>query len=435
MSEEWMLRLPQPVPDSKPRVFVEPIAAGEKVVAETRSAVYNFLRAQYSAAVAVETEGRGFLAATRANNVDALVIRGISDLIDSKSNTDAQGSQNLAATRASAFAFQVLSKLEDTANDRSSDPRVGEGSTARTGNLESEKATYLGIIDRQFWGMMERNWHVSCFVNWKPPLMQLDPLLEIVQHYRHFLLFTHDPISTSALLMGATRYAVGQGIVNSEIIPLRLPLERWLTHESLDDLLTIALSDMTRFSSKFISFLHRQIEAGQAFLILEPPTAGDLSSEAISWIRDLTRGVAHNCRLVVLAKFGHNVLDLRKVGFPILIQPYSESEAPNLRLMLRALSSETRDPGEYISGELQISCKIGRSWSIAFKTSDNCYLTIFCRGTTGNLYRLFLDADQSESFIYAKHIYTVPRPGEEFYFKEQGPPERNWSMHLLHGNR
>ncbi|NET58131.1 MAG: 5'-methylthioadenosine/S-adenosylhomocysteine nucleosidase [Symploca sp. SIO2E6] len=96
-SNDWLQRLPS-TPDPTPYVFVAPIAAGEKVVASTKSEVFKFLSFNYGDAVAVEMEGIGFLETVRANQqVSALVIRGISDLIDGKSEVDARGYQEIAA--------------------------------------------------------------------------------------------------------------------------------------------------------------------------------------------------------------------------------------------------------------------------------------------------------------------------------------------------
>jgi len=107
-NENWLQRIKVPRA-TEPRVFVGPIAAGEKVVASTRSDIYNFIQSQYSDALAVEMEGFGFLKAIQANpGVEALVIRGISDLIDCKAEVDASGFQDVAAQNASAFAFEVL---------------------------------------------------------------------------------------------------------------------------------------------------------------------------------------------------------------------------------------------------------------------------------------------------------------------------------------
>jgi nucleoside phosphorylase len=104
----WLLRLtcrrsPQPF------VFVGPIASGEKIVAATTSRTYAFLRSSFSDALAVEMEGYGFLKAVQINpGIEALVVRGISDLVNGKSEADASGWQRIASENASAFAFEVL---------------------------------------------------------------------------------------------------------------------------------------------------------------------------------------------------------------------------------------------------------------------------------------------------------------------------------------
>ena len=117
---DWLQRLGSLAPDPAPTVFVKPIASGEKVVSSKRSATLKFLTRTYGDALAVEMEGYGFLKVAHANQVEALIIRGISDLIDDKTEADAANTQELAARYASAFAFEVLAKL---------DPKPGQEKT------------------------------------------------------------------------------------------------------------------------------------------------------------------------------------------------------------------------------------------------------------------------------------------------------------------
>ena len=108
----WIGRIKESYAISRPNAFIGPIAAGPKVVASTRSTTYKFIQTHNSDALVVEMEGFGFLDAVHANlGVEALVIRGVSDLIDSKSEADASGNQETAAQNASAFAFEVLANF------------------------------------------------------------------------------------------------------------------------------------------------------------------------------------------------------------------------------------------------------------------------------------------------------------------------------------
>jgi nucleoside phosphorylase len=97
---------------SSPHAYVDAIAAGEKVVNSIDSSTAELLRKQYSDTLALEMEGYGFLrAAYNHPEVDALVIRGISDLLEGKSQADAAHSQEIASNHASAFAFELLAQL------------------------------------------------------------------------------------------------------------------------------------------------------------------------------------------------------------------------------------------------------------------------------------------------------------------------------------
>ncbi len=92
-------------------VFVGPIAAGEKVVASLEASTYKLIKAHFNDALAVEMEAIGTLRAVRANaGLDAIVIRGISDLVENKTASDNAGSQLVASASAAAFAAQLIAE-------------------------------------------------------------------------------------------------------------------------------------------------------------------------------------------------------------------------------------------------------------------------------------------------------------------------------------
>jgi nucleoside phosphorylase len=147
-SAEWRARIDHDYTDSVPRSFVGAIAAGEKVIAEVESDLFKFIKTQYNDTLAVEMEGRGFLAAAHANQpVKALIVRGISDLINNKSDLDDAMRQEIAARHASAFAFEVLAKLERVSNVEvvSAEIEAATGSSAPLGSSTSLMIESLDI--------------------------------------------------------------------------------------------------------------------------------------------------------------------------------------------------------------------------------------------------------------------------------------------------
>lgn len=116
----WLLRVTTSTWDMPiaPKVLLKPIASGEKLVTSTLAPLLRWLHRHYEDAVAIEMEGRGFLTAVHANtSVQALVVRGIANLLDNKQETDAAKWQMIAAQHASAFAFEVLAKFNPQPHD------------------------------------------------------------------------------------------------------------------------------------------------------------------------------------------------------------------------------------------------------------------------------------------------------------------------------
>lgn len=93
-------------------VLVGPICTGEKVLSDKKSELFNFIKEHYNDSLAVEMEGKGFLDALHSNNCDCFaIVRGISDLIDKKEETDSEGYQQIASEHAAFFAFDLLKKV------------------------------------------------------------------------------------------------------------------------------------------------------------------------------------------------------------------------------------------------------------------------------------------------------------------------------------
>jgi len=112
-NEDWKSRIiDNDFSINNPNAITKAIAAGEKVIATTRSPIYSLIKKHYNDTAAVEMEGYGFYKAIASNEgVQGLIVRGISDMLDNKEETDQKGYQALASKNASAFAFEVLSKL------------------------------------------------------------------------------------------------------------------------------------------------------------------------------------------------------------------------------------------------------------------------------------------------------------------------------------
>lgn len=107
------------------RGHLKPIACGDVVLADSRSAFAEFIKRNYNDANAIEMEGSGAAhAAHLSGQLDALVIRGISDRANpGKSEADAGGSQERAAARAATVAVALLRKQRPRGSREAGDSR------------------------------------------------------------------------------------------------------------------------------------------------------------------------------------------------------------------------------------------------------------------------------------------------------------------------
>jgi 5'-methylthioadenosine/S-adenosylhomocysteine nucleosidase len=116
IAKNWLKRLDKLDLDNSPRAFIGTIASGEALVGSRRSTLFKFLKDHYNQAIALEMEGYGFLQACDANRIPGLVIRGVSDRLSGKKKADEMGFQEKAASNATAFAIQILVRLDGSIN-------------------------------------------------------------------------------------------------------------------------------------------------------------------------------------------------------------------------------------------------------------------------------------------------------------------------------
>lgn len=92
------------------KLFVGPVSSGEKVIADRQSEEFRRIRAHSGDSLAVEMEGSAVLGAIDRADVDPdyFLVRGISDLVDNKSDTDELGSQESAIEHARDTTRQLI---------------------------------------------------------------------------------------------------------------------------------------------------------------------------------------------------------------------------------------------------------------------------------------------------------------------------------------
>ncbi|WP_158299956.1 phosphorylase [Glycomyces paridis] len=138
VEDAWRERLGPAGDGPRPRVHHRPIAAGSKVITGVRSGTAALIDRHCGDAQGIDMEGFGALAAAwRTGGVEAMVIRGVSDLLADKDKAADRHRQPRAARHAGAFALALVERLE---------PR-GRPDGAPDGPApEPEGARYIGAV-------------------------------------------------------------------------------------------------------------------------------------------------------------------------------------------------------------------------------------------------------------------------------------------------
>lgn len=134
-------------------VYFEPIVSGETVLVSSNSDFFELALKASPKAVAIEMEGYGFLSACRERQVEAVVMRGISDLLDDKVPAHGLGSgaivgldkgQYRATRHAAALFFATLDFINPAAFSRNR-PQVRKEVTKVLMILDAEMHDVSGI--------------------------------------------------------------------------------------------------------------------------------------------------------------------------------------------------------------------------------------------------------------------------------------------------
>lgn len=98
---------------TRSNVIFGPIASGDKVIAAGDGAIARLLKQSYNDTTALEMESNGFGQAMQHHpGIRFMNIRGVSDLLEGKAQTDQDGSREQAAEHMAGFVFELLFELD-----------------------------------------------------------------------------------------------------------------------------------------------------------------------------------------------------------------------------------------------------------------------------------------------------------------------------------
>ncbi len=111
VAREYLIGRQATSPSTNFRVFSGAIASGGSLIANIDGPTIKVLREHYSDTLAVEMEAAGFMTACHSRDKPALVVRGISDVIVGKEESDSTGGQERAAKNAADVCISIMGNI------------------------------------------------------------------------------------------------------------------------------------------------------------------------------------------------------------------------------------------------------------------------------------------------------------------------------------
>lgn len=143
-----------------PNAYRAPIAAGELVLRSRTSVEAIRLDENYNDTAAVEMEGAGVAQAAQLNAYPSMLIRGISDYGNAeKERWDREGSQQVAARRAAAFAIELARRAASEYPEHASERFEGQDRASMPGRHAAIGAS--GGVAPTFTNLAQGNSHVG----------------------------------------------------------------------------------------------------------------------------------------------------------------------------------------------------------------------------------------------------------------------------------
>ncbi|MBI3933972.1 MAG: DUF4384 domain-containing protein [Acidobacteria bacterium] len=286
-----------------------------------------------------------------------------------------------------------------------------------------ERTSYLRVLARRFPGASDDDL--------AEPVLLLpevagagESLGEILTRHPKLLIQTRELDKLSARLLRWVRTAETRGALQPGTLPLWIRLDRWaISPDNLPNFLSSSLRDLG-LSAAFSEVLVQHTRDGSAVLLFQAPEGQTVSSQALGWIADVARGLAHASPCLVLLRHGEAPPILRHAGFTVATLADEQVAAPPLKIRVWVepmAFSHSRDI-LVLPSTTRACYRVNDAITVRFWANADCYLTLIDYGTSGRETTIFPNALHRDPAVMGNVTHMIPDPAHPFVFQLSGPP-------------